>query len=119
MRAAIRSVLAVYERVEAFAVAAVGVRETELECLAGVMERRINGLTPIGFEVFEHQVQKAVARLKGLAIEDQLQPGIQVAVMAQAALDVLGAKIDFLKYFRVRDKLNQGSIGFTGSLSLL
>ena len=49
-----------------------------------------------------HQVQQAVARLKGLAVVNQLQPGVEVAVMAQPAFDVLRAELDLLENLRVR-----------------
>ena len=93
VRAAVAGVLAVDEGIKRFAVAAVAVGETKLQRLARVMQRRINRLAVIGLQILHHQIQQAVARLKGLAVEDQLQPGVQVAVMAQAALDVLRAGI--------------------------
>ena len=71
VRAAVGGVLAVDEREESLAVAAVGVGEAELQCLARVVERRIDGLGVVRLQVRHHEVEQAVARLEGVAVEDE------------------------------------------------
>ncbi len=59
VRAAIAGVLAVDERIERLAVAAVAVRETELERLARVMQRRINRLRAVRLQILHHEIHAA------------------------------------------------------------
>ena len=93
VRAAVRGVLAVDERVKRLAVAAVAVGEAEFQRLLRVMQRRINRLAAVRLQILHHQVQQPVARLERLAVVNQLQPGVQVAVMPQPPLDVLRQKL--------------------------
>ena len=94
--AAVGGVLAVDEGIEGLAVAAVAVGEAEFEGFLGVMERGIDRLAAVGFEVFHDQVEQAVAGLEDFAVVKQLEAGVEVAVMAQPPLDVLGAELDVL-----------------------
>ena len=73
VRAAVGGVLAVDEGIERFAVAAVGVRETKLQRLLRVMERRINRLAAVRLQIFHDQIEQAIARLEGLPIVHQLK----------------------------------------------
>ena len=92
--AAVGGVLAVDERVEGLAVAAVAVGETELEGLFRVMQRRVYRLAAVRLQVLHDQVQEAVAGLEDLAVEQKPEPRVEVAVMPQAPLDVLRLKLD-------------------------
>jgi hypothetical protein len=48
--------------------------------------------------------------LEGFAVVDELETGIEIAVMAQPTLDVLGAELDFLEDGRVWLEFNQRAI---------
>ena len=119
VRAAVGSVLAVDKREERLAVAAVGVGETEFERLARVMERRINRLAVVRLQVFHHQVEQAVAGLEGLAVVNQFQPRVEIAVMAQPFLNELRTKFDFLENVGVRLEPDERAVGFVVVLSFL
>src|SRR5205823_5265222 len=97
VRAAVGGVLAIDERIKGFAEAAVGMGETELKRLFRVMQRRVNWFAAIGMQVLHNEIEQAVAGLKGLAVVDQLQAAVEVAVVAQALFDVLGAKRNFFE----------------------
>ena len=112
--AAIAGVLAVDERVERLAVAAVAVGETELERLLRVMQRRVDRLAAVRLEILHHQVEQAVAGLKHLAVVDQLEPAVQVAVMPQPPLDVFGQKLRGLENLRVGLEADEGPVRFAG-----
>ncbi len=115
VRAAVAGVLAVDKGIEGLAVAAVAVGETELERLLGVMQRRVDGFAAVRLEVFHDQVQQAVAGLEDLAVENQLQAGVEIAVMAQPALDVFGLELDFLEDVRIGLEPDQRAVRFRRS----
>src|SRR5205807_825142 len=81
VRATVGSILPVDEGVESFAIAAVGVSEAKLQRLFGIMQRRINRFAAIGLQIFHHQIEQAVARLEGLAVINELEAGVEIAVM--------------------------------------
>jgi hypothetical protein len=118
VRAAVAGVLAIDEGIKAFAETAVAVSEAEFEGLFGVMQRRIDGLTVVGLEIFHDEVEQAVAGLEGFAVVDELEAGVEVAVMAQAALDVFRAKFGFFEDGRVGFEFDERAVGF-GVLALL
>ena len=119
VRAAVAGVLAVDERIKRLAVTAVAVREAEFQRLAGVMQRRINRLAAVGGQVLHDQVHQAVARLERLAVVNQLQPRVEVAVMAQPAFDVFVAELGFLENLRVGLELDEGAVRFLGLARIL
>src|SRR5712671_1801670 len=119
MGAAVARVLAVDEGIKGLPVAAVGVGEAEFERLFGVVQRRIDRLAAVGLQVFHDQVEQAVAGLEGLAVVDQLEAAVEVAVMAQPPLDVFGPKLDFLENRRIGLEPNEGAVGFAGLAFLL
>src|SRR5215831_17909720 len=102
MRAAIRSVLTVDERIKSLPEPTVGVREAKLKHLLRVMQRRINRLAVVRLQILHHQVEQTVLGLKRLAVVDQLQPAVEITVMPQPPLDVFGLELDLLKNRRVR-----------------
>ncbi len=114
MRAAVGGVLAVDEREESLAVAAVGVGEAELQRLARVVERRIDGFGVVRLQVRHHEVEQAVARLEGVAVEDELEAGVEVAVMPQPPLDELRLEFRFGEDGRVRLELDERAVEFLG-----
>src|SRR5262245_34491143 len=101
MRASIGGVLAIDEGIKSFPEAAVGVGETKLEGLLRVMERRINRFAIVGLEVLHHQVQQTITRLESFAVEDQLQAGIEIAVMPESFLDMIRIELDLFENIRV------------------
>src|SRR5439155_27122318 len=98
---------------------AVRVRETELQRLARVMQRRVNRLAAVRLQVLHHQVQQTVARLKSLPVLNQLQSRVEVTVLAQPPFHELRAELDLLEYRRVRLETYQRAVGFAAGLALL
>ncbi len=85
MRAALRRILAVDERIVALAVArAVG--DDQLDVLAHQVDRRIERL--LGHVLVE-QVEQTVLRGVGLPVEPDREAAVQVGVVAHQLLDVL------------------------------
>jgi len=119
MRAAIAGVLPIHKRIERLAIAAVAVRETEFQRLLHIMQRRIDRLAAIGLQVLHDQVEQPVARLKRLAVIPQLEPRVQVAVMPQPPLHVLGAELDLLEHLRIGLKLDQRPVRLPGRLAAI
>ena len=103
VRAAVAGVLAVDEGIKRLAVAAVAVGEAELQRLArrnaaadrSARCRPLAGLPSPG-------PSGRCATGTSWPLIDQPQAGVQVAVMPQPPLDVLGAELDFLENLRVR-----------------
>src|SRR6266540_224034 len=119
VRAAVGRVLAVDERIESLPVTAVGVGETELQHLAGVVERRINRLGVVLRQLLEHQVVQAVTALERLAIEDQFEPAVEVGVVTQALLDKVGAELGGVENRRIRLEGDEGAVRLAGGLALV
>src|SRR5262245_34966719 len=119
VRAAVRGVLAVDEGKKRLSVAAVGVGETEFQRLARIMQRRINRLAVVRLQVLHNEIEQTVARLKSLAVIDQPQAGVEVAVVTETPLDMLGSKLDFLEYLRVRLKSDERAVGLIGRFAFL
>src|SRR5207247_5151978 len=84
-----------------------------------LVERRINGFAAIGLQILEHQIKKAIAGLKSFAIENQLEAGVQVAVMAQPPLDVLAKKLNFFENRGVGLEPDKGSVRLVGRFAFL
>ena len=116
--AAVAGVLAVDEGEEVLAVAAVAVREAELQRLAGEMERGVDRLRSVNGQLLHHQVVQPVARDESLVVEHELQARVQVGVVPQPALDELVAELRLLEDFRVRREADEGAVGL-GGLALL
>ena len=74
MRPAVAGVLAVDEGIKGLAIAAIGVREAKLQRFLGVMQRRINRFAAVGLQIFQHQIQQAVAGWKVLPLKMSLRP---------------------------------------------
>ena len=115
VRAAVAGELAVDEGIKRLAVARIAVGETKLQRLAGVMQRRVNWLAAVAGEVFHHQIHQAVARLERLRlrareIQNQFQPGVEIAVMPQPALDVFQLVFAVLEDFRVRLEFDERAV---------
>src|SRR6185295_3471580 len=102
-----------------FAVAAVRVREAELKQLAAVMQRRVDRFAVVSRQVFQNKIQQTVARLKGLAVVNQLQPRVQVAVMAKALLDVLRPELNFLEDRWIGFEADESPVKLVPRLALL
>ena len=97
MSSPVAGVLAIYKRVKCFAVTAIAMGKTKLQRFAGIMQRSINRFAVVGLQIFRHKVQQPVAGLEGLAVVDQLQAGVQVAVMPEPAFDVFRLEDHFLE----------------------
>src|ERR1035437_6550565 len=116
MRAAVGGKLAVDERKKRLAVTRIAVRETKFQRLAGVMQWRIKRFRAVRFQVFPHQIHQAVSRLenfwfrRGVRFQNQLQAGVEIAVMAQPPLDVLETKLAVLENFRVTLELDERAV---------
>src|ERR1043166_7423861 len=117
MRSTVARVLAVDEGIKAFAETAVAVSETEFESFFRVMQWWIDRLTVVGLQIFHDKIEQAIARLKSLAVIDEFETGVEIAVMAQTTLDMLGAELGLFEDGWVRFKLNQRAIGL-GVLAL-
>ena len=118
VRAAVAGVLAVDEGEKRLAVTAVAVGETKFERFAGVMERRVNRLGVVGAQILQHQVQQAVARDEGLAVVDELQAAVEVAVMAQAPLHEFRAELRLLENLRVGHEADEGAVRLARRLAV-
>src|SRR5262249_50329890 len=81
LRATIPGLLAVYERIKRFAEPAVAVGKTEFEGFFRIMQRRVNGLAAVSRQIFHHEIEQTVAGLKDLTVVNQLQAGVEIAVM--------------------------------------
>ena len=114
VRAAVAGVLAVDEGVETLAVAAVGVREAELQRLAREVQRRVNRLRVVRLQILHDQVVQAVARDELGAVVNQPQTAVQVAVVAQPTLDELRLELALLEDDRVRLELDERAVGLLG-----
>ncbi len=112
VRAAVARVLAVDERIKRLAVTRIAVRETKLQRLARVMQRRINRLRAVRLQILQHEIHQPAPRDESLAVELQLQPRVEVSVMAQPLLDVFALELRVLENLRVRLELDISSIRF-------
>ena len=118
MRAAVAGVLALDEGIRTFAKKAIAVSEAEFECFFSVMQRRIDGFAVVGLELFHDEVEQAVAGLESFAVVDELETGVEITVMAQAALDVFGAEFDFFEDGWIGLELDERAVRL-GVLALL
>ena len=119
MRAAVGRILPVDKGVKSFAEAAVTVGETKLQRLLRIMERRIDRLAVVCLQIFHHQVQQSVAGLERLAVEDQLQAGVEVTIMPQPSFHVFRLEEDLFENGRVRLEANEGAVWFIGHFPFL
>ena len=116
----IAGVLAVYEGIKRLAEARelLWVKQNSSVLKATVMQGRIHRFTAVGREVFHHEVHQAVAGLEGFGLRAfdvqprAFQPGVKIAVMSQAALDVFEFELAVLENFLVRLELDEGAVGF-------
>ena len=84
--ATIRGVLPVDKREEGLTGASLAVGEAEFQCLGAEIEGRVDG---IFFHFFLDQIQKAFSGIKGFSVVDQLQAGVEIAVVLEAFFDQL------------------------------
>src|SRR5881397_1224340 len=83
------------------------------------MQRRIDRLAVVRLQVLHHEIEQTVAGLKSLAIVNQLQAGVEVAVVTETPFHMLGAKLDFLENLRVRLESDERAVGLIGRFAFL
>src|ERR1039458_4062125 len=81
------------------------------------MQRRIDRLAAVPLQAFHPQVDHPIGGLEVLAVIYQLEARVQVAVMPQPPLHMLGPEVDLLEYLRGGLKLDQRSIRLLGRLA--
>src|SRR5581483_7772276 len=83
------------------------------------MQRRINRFAAVRFQILQHQVHQAAAGLKFLAVVDQLEAGVQVAVVAKPFFDQLIAEFNLFENLRIGLELDESAVGFAGHFAAL
>src|SRR6059036_3223541 len=93
--------------------------KTEFQHLAREMKWRIYRFALVALQIFHNQIKQTAARLKNFAIKDELQAGVEIAVMAQAPFNVLGPKFRLFEDFGIGLKSNEGAVRLVGRFAFL
>src|SRR5690606_3505138 len=105
--AAVARVLAVDERPERLAEAAVAVREAELERPGGVVKGRVDRLV---LHLVEDELEQAALRDVLPAVPDEPQAAVEIGVMAEPVVDMLRLVLAGLEDLGVRPEGDERAV---------